>query len=225
MNRQVNQNKVNAKVNAVIDMPGDIIMENTLIIALVFFLTFAATSVAGIPEPDMIFYGTVEIGGVPVTALDNHTIIARISGTSTTVGLYNMGDNLNAGNYYVLRVKLESLDDGSAQSGNTTSVNQNIQIFIRQPNNEELYVEESPVTITGCGEVQWLPLSANGQINYGTNLDGIGTTNIVDFAMFAAQWLQPVCDGTNNNCEGADFDGINGVDIADLFIFAQNWLD
>ena len=52
-------------------------------------------SVAGIPEPDMIFYGTVDIGGVPVTAFDDHAIIARIWGTSTTVGLYNMGDNTN----------------------------------------------------------------------------------------------------------------------------------
>lgn len=222
MNRQETQNKVNTKSNAVINKHGDRTMDNKLIAALAIFMIFVGFCAAGIPEPDMIFYGTVEIGGVAVTALESHAIIARISGTSTDVGIYNMGDNPNAGNNYVLRVKLEDISDLSQQSENTAIIGQSIEIFIRQPGGQELLAET--VTITDRGQIQELNLSANGEINYGTDINGSGRTDLVDFAIFAGQWLQLVCDGTNNNCQGADFDGINGVDFADLTFFMQNWL-
>ncbi len=59
----------------------------------------------------------------------------------------------------------------------------------------------------------------------GTNLDGIGTTDIVDFAMFASQWLEPICDVANNNCRGAEIDGVDGVDFSDLLFIVAYWLD
>lgn len=49
--------------------------------------------------------------------------------------------------------------------------------------------------------------------------------DFVDFALFAEQWFEPVCDGTNNNCKGADFDGINRVDLGDLQKLCEHWLE
>ena len=223
MSRQIIQNKVNTKVNIIIHKSGDKIMQNTLLIALVFLLMITVASVGGIPEPDMVFYGTVEIGGVPVTALDNHAIIARISGTSRTVGFYNMGDNLNADNNYVLKVRLEDLADGSSQNDNCALVGQDIDIYIRQPNNEELFADTA--SITGQGVVQELDLESDGEIYYGSDLDHNGITNLQDFALFAMEWGEVDCNETNNNCNNANLDRSNGVDVNDLLIFAQNWLD
>jgi len=44
------------------------------------------------------------------------------------------------------------------------------------------------------------------------------------FARFAENWLQKLCNETNNWCDGADlnqFDGVNGVDLR---LFVEQWL-
>ena len=49
--------------------------------------------------------------------------------------------------------------------------------------------------------------------------------NLEHFAIFAGQWLEPVCDEFNDNCQGANLDGVNGVNINDLTILANEWLN
>ena len=100
-----------------------------------------------------------------------------------------MGDNLNAGDNYVLRVKLENLVDGSTQSDNYALMGQDIRFYIRQPNNEELYA--STASVTDRGMIQEFDLYTDGEINYGSDFDGNGITNLQDFATFVWQWLHP----------------------------------
>jgi endonuclease/exonuclease/phosphatase family metal-dependent hydrolase len=49
-------------------------------------------------------------------------------------------------------------------------------------------------------------------------------TDFVDFAMFAAHWLETGCNLQNNWCGSADFTGDGQVDRADLCKFAEWWL-
>jgi hypothetical protein len=52
------------------------------------------------------------------------------------------------------------------------------------------------------------------------NLFNDGLVNFLDFAMFAAQWLETACDA----CGGADLTGNGQVGGDDLREFAENWL-
>jgi hypothetical protein len=51
--------------------------------------------------------------------------------------------------------------------------------------------------------------------------DGV---DFIDFAFFAAHWLDDRCNAVNNFCEGTDFDNSGSVGFTDLEIFADNWL-
>jgi len=91
-----------------------------------------ATAVsAGIPEPDAILYGNVTLNGVPQTVADNVTVTARVDGVAQSIGSYKLGDNVPAENRYVLRMRLESLADGSTQSSNKAAVGQTAHIYIQ----------------------------------------------------------------------------------------------
>ena len=93
------------------------------------YLLAAALAQAGIPEPDATFYGSLHIGlqlvpqSLPVTVLAKMNVDRPPPGPSPNdtngqlVGSYRMGDNKSAGDRYVLKIKLESLADGSDQSG------------------------------------------------------------------------------------------------------------
>ena len=55
------------------------------------------------------------------------------------------------------------------------------------------------------------------------NLDGIGSVDLYDFVLFAAQW-QNSCDDWDS-CQGADFNMSGLVDMADLATFMSQWLN
>jgi hypothetical protein len=79
----------------------------------------AALAWAGIPEPDAILYGYVNIGSVRQRVADNVTVFATLgTATDPQVGSYTLGANEQAGDCYVLRIKLESLADGSPPNDN-----------------------------------------------------------------------------------------------------------
>jgi len=52
------------------------------------------------------------------------------------------------------------------------------------------------------------------------DLDDDDDVDLQDFAMFAARWLDAVCD----DCGGADLTGDGRVALDDLWEFADNWL-
>ena len=184
---------------------------------------------AGIPEPGMVFYGSVTIvdedtGESQVqTAGSDIEILARIeSHPDTLVGLYQMGSNINAKDNYVQRVRMESLTDGSEQSINAALMDQNIEFYIKQPDNIIHYAGSYP--ITERGKVLNIDLISTGSIYYGSNINFDNIIDLLDFAKLASQWARIDCNELNNFCNGADIDHQNGVDIQDLIQLAEDWL-
>lgn len=49
--------------------------------------------------------------------------------------------------------------------------------------------------------------------------------DFVDFANFAAHWLDGPCSAGNNWCSGADLNESDGVNGKDLSIFTDQWLN
>ncbi len=86
-------------------------------------------TIASIPEPSVLLYGTLSIGGEPVGAGDDVRLYAMVPEAPDEVGSYLMGSNVNAGNLYALQVRLESLADGTQQSNNRALVGQTVQVF------------------------------------------------------------------------------------------------
>ena len=78
---------------------------------------------AEIPEPDNVLYGTIALDGAIVTAARTDVVVeARRSINGPAIASYRMGSNPQAGNFYSLRLKLESFtplfDPASSQVGN-----------------------------------------------------------------------------------------------------------
>ena len=86
---------------------------------------------AGIPEPDAVLFGTVTVDGRLVTADDDVMVIARVGGVPKPAGTYTMGERESAGDNYVLRIRCESLVDGSAQSDDAALIGQTAVIYVK----------------------------------------------------------------------------------------------
>ncbi|MDH4202314.1 MAG: hypothetical protein OEV87_05430 [Phycisphaerae bacterium] len=56
------------------------------------------------------------------------------------------------------------------------------------------------------------------------DIAGLYGVDMVDFAWLASWWNEPVCDDSNQWCQGADIDGSGDVGISDLAYIAQDWL-
>jgi hypothetical protein len=56
------------------------------------------------------------------------------------------------------------------------------------------------------------------------DIAGLYGVDLVDFARLAGQWNEPVCNASNQWCQGADIDHADGVDIKDLAAVAADWL-
>ncbi len=72
-------------------------------------------------------------------------------------------------------------------------------------------------------ELEDYPRMAWQEVSAGDIAGQYGVDN-VDFALLASQWNEPVCNGSNNWCQGADIDHLDGVDIKDLLQIANDWL-
>lgn len=74
-------------------------------------MLFATVARAVVSEPDNVVYGTIALGTTPVTAADTAVVVeARRTPPGPAVASYRMGDDpaANAGNFYLLRLGLES---------------------------------------------------------------------------------------------------------------------
>jgi len=95
--------------------------------SLILLLSFAlcllsVRAVAVLPEPDNILYGTIALEGRAIGAADyDVTIVARRTPTGPAIARYQMGNDPRAGNFYSLRIPLESFtpktDADSALAG------------------------------------------------------------------------------------------------------------
>jgi hypothetical protein len=131
---------------------------------LVLLGSFVAVSLAGIPEPSLVLYGTLTVDQTTLTSSDQATVIARVSGVTLPVGSYTMGDNPAAQSNYVLRIRLESLADGSSQSDDAAVVGQTAQLFVHQGIGPERPAGTYPITASGI--VARLDLAVQGGISW-----------------------------------------------------------
>lgn len=190
---------------------------------LLIAVTSIATMQAGIPEPDMTLFGEISVAGSAVGAQDEVSVIARVDGNpSSLVGAYKMGDNPQAGDYYVLRVRLESPADGSEQSNNAALIGQTVNIYLKTSQYLELLV--GSVTVTESGATQYLDLDSDAVEFHEADCNKDGIINFKDLARVAQSWDRKDCGAGNNWCNSADIGHSTAVDFSDLSEVASSWL-
>jgi hypothetical protein len=196
----------------------------TKMTVLLIVLMNITTLQAGIPIPDLTLYGEVTVGGEPIGAHDDVSIIARVNGDpNSLVGAYRMGDIPSAGDNYVLRIRLESPADGSSQSANAALIGQTVYIFAKISN--YLEVPAGSVTIQESGVAQQLDLH-NGSVIYPNgDLNADGIVNFIDFTRIGNFWNRKDCGAANDWCDGADITHSTAVDLSDVSELADTWLE
>jgi hypothetical protein len=71
---------------------------------------FALNSSAIVSGPDNIIYGTITLSGTPITAADTNVFVAaRLQASGPPIATYTMGSLPRAGDYYSLRISVESV--------------------------------------------------------------------------------------------------------------------
>ena len=185
------------------------------LVGLMLACAISLQAIAGIPEPSNVLYGTVSINGQPVGAGEDVTVIARVAGSQDPVGTYHMGANPQAGDNYVLPIRIESLADGSTQSRNAAIVGDTVEILLQQGTGTPEVVDA--LVISARGVVASLALSLGGTTCLG-DLDGDGDTDLADLGILLADFgcMPPP------NCVG-DLDGDGDTDLADLGILLADF--
>jgi hypothetical protein len=93
------------------------LLRPSTLLALVLAFSLQPSTHAEIPAPDNVFYGLIIIGTNQVTAANTAFTVEARRADGITVARYRMGSRAEAGNYYVLTVKVEEsspLHDPSA---------------------------------------------------------------------------------------------------------------
>ena len=95
-----------------------------IIMASLLVLLNSMSSMARIPEPDVIYYGEAVMNGAAFTAQDIQVQIrAEVNGT--TLVSYAMGDKASVGDHYVLYIPMDSIEPSnpdSAREGDTVLI-------------------------------------------------------------------------------------------------------
>ena len=111
---------------------------------------------AAVPEPDNVVYGNITLNNVLVTAARTDVIIeARRTTNGPAIATYRMGSNPAVGNYYALRLLLESVSPVS--NTNASQVSQNVFIVVTDASGLRA---QSPFTITDRGVAQRIDFGA-----------------------------------------------------------------
>lgn len=184
---------------------------------LVFALALALPALvrAGIPQPDVVLYGTLRLGGETVLASQaDVTITARVDGVDQPVGHYRMGDNSAAGDQYVLRIKMESLADGSEQGNDAAVIGQTVDFFAQVGTDPEQSVGN--LRLTRAGLIKSLNLPAIGGLT--GDIDRDGDVDLADFLELQRCFGGPGVS-VAQGCQPADLDGDGDVDLADVVAF------
>src|SRR5437867_2880970 len=98
-------------------------------ILLVALLALPSGTRATLPEPDNILYGSITLDGALVTAARTDVVIqARRTTNGPAIASYRMGSNPALGNFYSLRLLLESVSPIS--DTNASQVAQSLSIVV-----------------------------------------------------------------------------------------------
>ena len=153
-----------AKSTHVGETGGPVMKGKSAVTTILAVNLVACGALAGIPEPSAVLYGTLTVDGQTITASDGVTVVARVDGVTDPVGTYHMGDNPAAQDNYVLRIRLESLADGSSQSDNAALVGQTVHVTLFQGAGPQRPAADFQITAPGV--VANLDLSVSGGITW-----------------------------------------------------------
>lgn len=177
--------------------------------AMLVLLTvvFSGNGQARIPEPDNILYGIMPAA--------NTTITLKANGAEITS--YTMGDNPNAGEYFVLRVPMDALDpqdSGSLRTGEAC------ELFLDQ--------ETDPVATVQIGlkgTVQRIYLPGTPTDANDSDLDGVvdPDDNCPDIPN--PDQVDSNGNGIGDACDTADTDGDGYSDMLEYAYFMEGRLD
>lgn len=173
---------------------------------------------AGIPEPDVVAYGSLCLNGVPQTSADTAVVIwatVNVGGTDRVIGEYRMGDNDLAGNLYVLRIRRESGADGSAQGADAARAGQTVRVWVQVGNNTPL--EAASFTLPEMGTIERRDLAVGSSLG----IDDDSDNDLRDFAKFQRCFTAPG-GSVSQECAAADLDGDNDVDPDDFRLLAES---
>ena len=182
-----------------------------IVLALVCVGSLFIQAMAGIPEPDVILYGSLCVNGVRQRAAQTDVVVeaaVEVEGSPRVVGRYRMGDSERAGDSYVLRIQRESGVDGSEQSSDTARVGGRIHVTLQKGN--ALPTEAALFTIDDPGTVRKLDLFLGD-----VGLDGDGDGDLRDFALFQRCFTGSGPDALSPGCSAADKDHDGDVDLID----------
>lgn len=193
--------------------------------AIIFTINAPSIMAAGIPQPDVLIFGTITIDGAIITANDSVTVIARAPGVADPVGKYKMGDLDTAGDRYAVRVRLESLVPGTTVSSDSVSFSpgdtRTVNLFVKQGSGKE-QPTGSPVTITQQGALVSRNISVGSMPSPG-DFDNDHDVDLLDFGQFqicfTGQCPSTPCKPplySNPNCAHGDFDNDGDVDLIDF---------
>ncbi len=150
----------------------------TVVAALAAFCLMTVVAWASIPVPDVVTYGIVSINGKPVSAADDVTIIATVDVSEPgeppeeqEIGRYHVGDNPNVGDLHVLRLRLESLADGSGRGDNAALVGDTAVIYIQEAQNPPQQVATFVIQAAGVVENVNFPPILRGDFDFDGDVD------------------------------------------------------
>ena len=166
----------------------------------------------GIPEPDVVLYGQVFLNRLLQGAGSDLTVLARADGVANPIAQYRMGESQNVGDRFVLRLRIESLADGSLQSGSAALLGQTAHVLLKFGSGPEQPAAD--FALTERGRIQYVDLGARQRGDW----SGDANVTLLDWAAFVECLRGPV--PTSGQCVAAfDFNGNSTVDLADVGAF------
>jgi hypothetical protein len=147
-------------------------------------------ALAELPAPDNVFYGLIVLGSNQVTAANTRVTVEAQRADGVPVARYRMGSRPDAGNYYVLTVKVEEMEPRR----NPASILANEALILVLKSNDLVQAQHA-FPIAGRGRVE--------QLDFGS----VPTNALVGFEAWAqARGLGP---GPGNL--DADHDGVTNL--------------
>lgn len=177
-------------------------------------LLSVSVALAGLPLPDAVIVGELRINGqlIPATRGDVSVIARRVVGgiASDLVSRYTMGDRGAVGDKFAVKVRMESLVNGSQAAANAIRVGDTIRLLVQVAGGTEESTGVDLVIATP-GPVLTRALSI-GSNTCPEDINGDGMRDLTDLAFVLTNF------GTPSGATHAmgDVDGDADVDLADL---------
>lgn len=185
----------------------------SLNLAVLAIVTAVGAS-ASLPLPDAVIMGELRINGqlIPATRTDVQIIARRIvSGQpENEVGRYRMGERAPLGARYAVRIRMESLVDGSQASSDAVTVGRLVRLFVQEGSATPQAVP-GDLLIGEPGPVLAVQINLGGRA-CPTDVDGNGQTDLVDLAILLTNFGLP----TGASHAQGDVDEDSDVDLTDL---------